>query len=160
VNFDGTSPGIGAAEKFPPVPSHRILVVEDDPSLRQLNTEALARSGYHVDQAVDGAAGWEALQARQYDLVVTDHSMPKVTGLQLVQLLRAHGVTLPVIMTSGTLPMEELERHPGVINAFLPKPYGLGQLLDAVQALLGGPANGLNHRTDAVPSLFPSPPGR
>ena len=58
-------------------PPHRILVVEDDISIRRLNTEVLRRSGYEVDAAEDGAAAWEALNADSYDLMITDNNMPK-----------------------------------------------------------------------------------
>jgi CheY-like chemotaxis protein len=58
----------------------RILVAEDDPDIRRLNSEALLCSGYHVDAVENGADAWEALQLKDYDLVVTDYNMPKLTG--------------------------------------------------------------------------------
>ena len=91
---------------------HRILVVEDDISTRQLITEALIHSGYGVDAAEDGAAAWEALSAGSYDLMITDNNMPNVSGVELLKKLRAARMTLPVIMATGTLPKEEFTRYP------------------------------------------------
>jgi CheY-like chemotaxis protein len=90
-------------------PPRRILVVDDDIAIRQLSTDLLTRSGFHVDVAEDGAVAWNTLQTNHYDLVVTDHRMPKVSGVQLVKKLRAARMALPVILVSGTLPTEELD---------------------------------------------------
>ena len=118
-------------------PSHRILVVDDDASIRQWSAVVLVRSGYHVDAAEDGAAGWEALQAKHYDLVITDNMMPKVTGVEMVKMLRGQDAILPVILASGAIPTEELKRHPWLeISAILPKPYTVAELLGAVKEVL------------------------
>ena len=66
-------------------PRQRILVVEDDAAIRRLNTEILTYSGYHVDAAEDGAVAWDALQQNNYDLMVTDNDMPKVTGVEFIR---------------------------------------------------------------------------
>src|SRR5450759_780416 len=79
-------------------PPHRILVVEEDIHVRQLNTEVLTRSGYEVDAAEDGAAAWVALNGDSYDLMITDNGMPKLTGIELLRKLRAARMELPVIM--------------------------------------------------------------
>ena len=118
-------------------PSTRILVVEDDRDVRELNTNVLSRSGYEVDAAEDGAAAWEALSADSYDLLITDHHMPGLTGFELLKKLRAARMTLPVILVSGTMPTEELNRHPWLqIEATLLKPYVMAELLEAVKAVL------------------------
>jgi DNA-binding response OmpR family regulator len=120
-----------------PAPRRRILLVDDDISMRELNTEALSRAGYEVDGAADGVEGWAALQARQYDLLITDNSMPKVTGVELVRLLRSKNTNLPVIMASGATPTEELKRHPQLaINVILLKPYTTGEFLGTVEQVL------------------------
>src|SRR5438105_3952966 len=87
-----------------PVP--RILVVEDSLGIRQTLAEVLTRSGYHVDEAEDAAAGWQALQSNRYDLVITDNNMPQVSGGELVRRMRIAGITLPVIMTSERISAE------------------------------------------------------
>jgi DNA-binding response OmpR family regulator len=120
-----------------PFPSGRILVVEDDRDLRQLNAGALIRSGYTVDVAEDGAAAWEALQANRYDLMITDNKMPKLTGMELLKKLRTARMELPVIMATGMLPARELAQNPQLEPvATLAKPYATDQLLDAVKEIL------------------------
>lgn len=134
-----TGESVGARSQGPTTRTHRILVVEDDNFIRLLNAAALARSGYHVDAAEDGAAGWAALQAQHYDLLITDNAMPKVTGIEMVKMLRGQDATLPVIMASGAIPTEELERHPWLqISAVLLKPYTAHELLGTVNEVLLG----------------------
>src|ERR1043165_2093734 len=85
-----------------------ILVVDDEPGIQLLLSSVLRRSGYQVDTAEDGAAGWEALQATHYDLLITDNNMPKMSGVELVKMLRAARMTLPVVIASGSIPTEAL----------------------------------------------------
>jgi DNA-binding response OmpR family regulator len=62
-------------------------VVENDMDVRQLSARILMRSGgYQVDAAEDGAAGWQALQAKNYHLLITDRKMPKLTGVEPVKI--------------------------------------------------------------------------
>ena len=112
-SLPGTDPICVEDEAPAPVkPTKRILVVEDDISIRRLSTEMLIRSGYQVDAAADGAAGWKTLQGKSYDLVITDNFMPKVTGVEMVKKLHAAGMKLPVILATAMLPQEEFVAHP------------------------------------------------
>jgi CheY-like chemotaxis protein len=117
----------------------RILVVEDDNCIRELNAHVLAGSGYHVDAVEDGAAAWQALlDAGHYDLIVTDNHMPKVTGIELLGRLRFARPELPVIMCSGALPTDVFARSPWLKpEATLLKPYTVNELLATVQTVLG-----------------------
>ena len=78
----------------------RILVVDDDSDIRMLYTNALAHPGCRVDTAEDGAAGWEALQVNHYHLLITEHNLPRLTGIELVRKLRAARMAVPVVMTT------------------------------------------------------------
>lgn len=118
-------------------PSRRILVVDDDADIRQVNAEVLSGAGYQTETAEDGAAAWEALQVNGYDLLITDHDMPKVSGVELVKKVRSAHMALPVILASGTLPEEELSRHPWLqLAATLLKPFTGDELLEAVKKVL------------------------
>jgi DNA-binding response OmpR family regulator len=118
-------------------PAPRILVAEDEDVLRRLIANSLIEFGYDVDGAEDGAVAWEALQTKHYDLVITDNSMPKVTGIALVKMLRDRDATLPVVMVSGVKPSDDPSWHPSLgISAFLEKPFALGALRETVERVL------------------------
>jgi DNA-binding response OmpR family regulator len=122
---------------LPANPSRRILVVEDDVAIRKLNAQVLLVSGFQVDTSEDGVAGWEALHANKFDLLITDHNMPRMSGLELVKKVRSACMTMPVILATGALPKEELERHPWLqLAAILFKPFSAGQLLKTVVEVL------------------------
>jgi len=124
---------------MPSKSAHRILVVDDDKSIRELNTEMLTRSGFEVDAAADGAVGWEALQTKRYDLVITDNYMPKVIGIEMVKKLHAAGMKLPVIMATALFPQEQFIQNPWLETIpTLIKPFKLAELLDIVIKVLGG----------------------
>ncbi len=140
-----------APSMLAPNPRQHILVADDDPELRRLNTELLRHSGYQVDAAADGAEAWQAIQANNYDLLVTDHQMPKVTGVELLKKLRAARLTLPVIMITGCYPQMEFDQDPELqLEACLLKPYSFDDLLAVVKNVL------LAHAGDAA-ELLPPP---
>jgi DNA-binding response OmpR family regulator len=140
MNVKGASHAQGSASVpllYPPDLRRHILVAEDDALLRHLNTEMLRGSGYEVDDAADGAAAWQALNADIYDLLITDNSMPKVSGVELLEKLRAARLALPVIMATGIPPTEEFTRYPWLQPAaMLLKPYTLEQMLKTVKKVL------------------------
>lgn len=115
----------------------RILVVDDEPALRELMADAVTRVGFHAHMARDGEEGWEALCKTTYDLLITDHEMPRLTGLALIERLRTVSMKPPCILTSGSLPLPEslLTKivHPGAV---LPKPFSVTKLIEKVYGLL------------------------
>src|SRR5579871_5959576 len=78
-----------------------ILVVDDDRHIREINAGVLIHLGYKVDTAFDGADAWTALKSASYNLLITDHKMPRMTGLELIKKLRSEGVDLAIILMSG-----------------------------------------------------------
>jgi CheY-like chemotaxis protein len=132
--------GSGTDAAIPPEQSKghshlRILVVDDEKQIRQLNSSVLILSGYPVDTAEDGGVAWEALQAGRYGLLITDNQMPKITGVDLVKKCRGARMSLPVILASGAAPAdaESLE-----IAAILLKPFTGAQLVKTVKEVLQG----------------------
>ena len=162
-NVRGLQTGVssGAQARCQATPSNRILVVDDDSDLRLLSADVLVRSGYQVDTAEDGAAGWATLQANSYDLLITDNNMPKLCGVELVKKLRSEDATLPVILISGVMPTEELNRHPWLqLAARLVKPFSSGQLLETVNEVLSQPTVPAAARESTFPVMagaVPSP---
>jgi DNA-binding response OmpR family regulator len=121
-------------------PILRVLVVDDDVTIRRLSKAMLIYHGFDVDAAEDGAAGLAALYAKQYDLLITANNMPKVTGVELVKKLRSDRVEMPVILVSGLIP-DELSRNPGMLDATLLKPFTTAELLETVNKVLRGAEN-------------------
>jgi CheY-like chemotaxis protein len=132
----GNTPAEGPSrtQANPPI---RILVVDDDNDARQLSVDVLIDSGYEVESAKDGAVGWAALQANGYDIVITDNQMPKMTGVEMIEKLRAACIKVPVIMATGSLPKQLFERKPWLHpDATLQRPYSNDELVAMVKKVL------------------------
>ena len=115
----------------------RILVADDDECIRQLVSTALNVDGFDVDAAADGEQAWEALHHEHYDLLVTDNEMPRLAGLKLIERIRNEGMSLPIIVASGSLSAERVRDNPHLqIAAVLPKPFDLLELLATVRNAL------------------------
>jgi CheY-like chemotaxis protein len=115
----------------------RVLVVEDEPLLRQLMTTALEGRGHRVVTASDGQEGFEKLQGGSHDLLLTDYHMPRMTGIALIRALREQGVLIPIIlMSSNTLEELALTARDLESIQFLRKPFGLSELYATVQRAL------------------------
>ena len=80
----------------------RILVVDDSITVREVERKLLENQGYHVEVAVDGMDGWNAVRSATYDLVVSDVDMPRMTGIELVSAIKQdpHLKSLPVMIVS------------------------------------------------------------
>jgi two-component system, chemotaxis family, sensor histidine kinase and response regulator WspE len=88
----------GPAEKS----SKRVLVVDDSLTVRELQRKLLDHHGYHIEVAVDGMDGWEAVRTDQFDLIITDVDMPRMDGIELVRRIRkdAHLKKMPIMIMS------------------------------------------------------------
>lgn len=116
-----------------------ILVVEDDDGLRRLATTVLSLNGYRVIGVAGGDEAIEAAAANEgsIQLVLSDVTMPRMSGLQLVQRLRELGLIVPTIFMSGCGD-EDLADH-GVISTpdtLLEKPFMPDTLLERVRTTL------------------------
>ena len=138
----------------------RILYVDDDAQIRTFCRLVLLRAGYHVDIASDGAAGWKALNDVRYGLLITDHDMPRMTGLELAANVRRAGMDLPIMMTSGSFdPMRDSTWELLEIASFLPKPFAVETILSAIEQILhldSRPAQSGPRLT--MPGAFPCDP--
>lgn len=120
----------------------RVLLVEDDSVIQGLIEMRLQASGYAVVCAGDGEAAWEKLAADNFDLIITDNDMPKLSGWDLIKRLRRASNNLAVILISGVLPQESL-RPNSVLSpgATLEKPFSMAKLMDCVRSVLVPAAN-------------------
>lgn len=119
----------------------RVLVLEDDDTLREMFSCILASLGYKVDSAGDGEAGWQRFcqsdgaSPESYDLLITDNNMPRLSGIDLVKRLRLTGIHVPIILVSSAIPEEA---HLLDLAAILSKPFAMEELLAAVEGVLAG----------------------
>lgn len=110
----------------------KILVVDDDPSLRELLAEFLERRGFEVRTAQDGRAGLNAMGECHFDVILSDFRMPGMSGLEMAAVVRQTDPTIPIILITGdayTLESEAVTR--AGITRVLPKPIKLNELLNA-----------------------------
>jgi two-component system KDP operon response regulator KdpE len=116
--------------------THLILVVDDDPSIRQTLSRELALAGYDVVAAADGAEGGEVFAARQPDLVITDLAMPRKDGLALLSEIRRTDAT-PVVVLSVRGEEEDKVRALDLgADDYVTKPFSLRELLARVRTQL------------------------
>ncbi len=115
----------------------RVLIAEDDRSVRQSLQRALRYEGYEVDLAVDGAEALEAVKDDRPDALILDIMMPHVDGLSVCRRIRAKGDDLPILML--TAKHEISDRVAGLdagADDYLVKPFALEELLARLRALL------------------------
>lgn len=114
----------------------RVLVVEDEPSIREVVSLYLRRAGYQVTVVEDGQAALESLTSQVPDLVVLDLMLPKVDGLEITRWLRERGDT-PIIMLTAR--REERDRIAGLemgADDYVVKPFSPQELVSRVRAVL------------------------
>jgi len=116
----------------------RILLVEDEESVRAVAERSLTRQGYEVTSAGDGEEGLEYVRlGRRFDLVVSDVVMPVMDGPAMAREIRAVAPDMPVLFMSGYAE-EQLRKEIGLANMhFLPKPFSVQQICDKVAEVMG-----------------------
>ncbi|MEU8120671.1 response regulator transcription factor [Spirillospora sp. NPDC049024] len=118
-------------------PTPRILVVDDEPAVRESLTSSLEFEGYRVTGAADGAAALDRVERDAPDLVVLDVLMPRMDGLTTCRRLRALGATMPVLMlTARDMVGDRVTGLDAGADDYLAKPFELDELLARVRALL------------------------
>ena len=120
----------------------KILVVDDDPSVRGLVQDLLSAEGYLVETAEDGILGLAKFKSGSYDLLILDEHMPRMDGTALLNLIRSSpkGAGQKVLMLSGETMLDPINRayQHGIVD-WIPKPFAVDALLKKVIAHLGAP---------------------
>ena len=116
----------------------RILVVDDEPAVRDLTVEILRRSGYEPHGVPTARQALDLLDEEQFDLVVSDVVMPEMTGVEFLYELRRRQPDLPVILMTGG--SKEPERTTKAVElgaaGLLYKPFSHAELNEAVASAL------------------------
>lgn len=118
----------------------RILVVDDLPTNRMMVKAALSADGYAVTEAEDGEAALAALQDDDFDLIILDHMMPGLSGMEVLTAVRARldADHLPIMVVSGEDEEGTIEDFLAAgANDFMTKPYDFSLLAARVRTLTG-----------------------
>lgn len=116
----------------------RILVVDDESSIRDLLAKTLALAEYDVDTAADGRAAIERVRQQQYDLLIADLRMPGIDGLSVIREAKRYQVHLPVIIITGfSSESAAIEAVNLGVSGYLTKPFRVPQVLAAAAKALG-----------------------
>ena len=119
----------------------RILLAEDDAMLRMLTEKSLGKLGAQITSYDNGQKAWEAFDANQFDLVLTDLMMPMMDGHELTKKLRLIGSTTPIIgVTAAVIGDETDEWLRDGANTFISKPITPEKLRDALASIGFNPA--------------------
>ena len=120
---------------------HRVLVVDDEASIRDLLSKTLALAEYDVDTAPDGTAALDRMRAFGYDLLIADLKMPGMDGLTLIRQAKRIKQDLPVIIITGfSTESSAIEAVNLGVAGYLTKPFRVPQVLAAAAKALGTPA--------------------
>ncbi|MBC7515206.1 MAG: response regulator transcription factor [Alkalinema sp. FL-bin-369] len=117
----------------------QLLLVDDEPGLREAVQAYLEESGFTVQTANNGNEGWEMVQRFTPDLVISDVMMPQVDGYQLLKKLRedARFQALPVIfLTARGMTSDRISGYDAGCDAYLPKPFDPDELVSIIKSIL------------------------
>jgi response regulator RpfG family c-di-GMP phosphodiesterase len=121
------------------LPGCSILIVDDEAPIREILKHAFAPAGYHIEEADNGVDALAAVAARPFDLMLLDLDLPRMTGAEVLQQVRASSVAahLKVIVLSGSGDADHLsETLFAGADDFITKPFGLAQVTARVTAAL------------------------
>jgi excisionase family DNA binding protein len=119
----------------------RILVVDDEASIRDLLSKTLALAEYEVDTAADASAALDRVRGLEYDLLIADLKMPGMDGLTLIRQFKRIRSELPVIIITGfSTESSAIEAVNLGVAGYLTKPFRVPQVLAAAAKALGAPA--------------------
>ncbi|MFP4094249.1 MAG: response regulator transcription factor [Cyclobacteriaceae bacterium] len=116
---------------------NRILIVEDEPSMRMGLEDNLLYEGYQVDIASEGNTGLAKIREQTYDLVILDVMLPGISGFDICKTVRKEGIKTPIILL--TAKGEEIDKVLGLelgADDYITKPFGIRELLARVKAVL------------------------
>lgn len=125
--------------EFAPVSGPRVLVVDDDPDIRDLLVAVLKDDGYEAESARNGREALDLLERWPADLVVLDLMMPVMDGWTFAERLREKKLAVPIVVLSAAT---DVTRHAQRLGAadVVTKPFDIDTLLPRIARLAGGPA--------------------
>ena len=120
----------------------RILIVEDEKKMASFLERGLKEEHYAVDIAYDGEKGWEYAMTNDYDLLILDWMLPKMSGVELCHKFRKEGKITPVlILTAKDSVEDKIKGLDQGADDYLTKPFSFEELLARIRALLRRPSH-------------------
>ncbi|HVC18618.1 MAG TPA: response regulator [Vicinamibacterales bacterium] len=127
-----------AAARTTPLSRPRVLVVDDEASIRDLLSKTLALAEYDVDAVPDGRSALERMRLYPYDLLIIDLKMPGMDGLSVIREAKRYKADLPVIIITGySTEASAIEAVNLGVAGYLTKPFRVPQVLAAAAKALG-----------------------
>jgi len=115
----------------------KVLVIDDEPGVRELISEALSLSEISAVQAADGLEALSYLRRERFDLLILDINMPKLDGLALLEKLRTEGMSVPVLMLSARADKADVNQGLRIgADDYLTKPFSIEELVLRVKAIM------------------------
>jgi CheY-like chemotaxis protein len=134
---ESAAPASASPPAAPSPPALRLLVVDDEPLVRQTLVTLLRATGHSASEAVDGPSALACLEQAAVDVVITDLGMPGMSGWELAGAIKARWPSLPILLLTGwqeQMPEDEGNRQ--FVDAILGKPVRLGDLVRALEEIL------------------------
>jgi DNA-binding response OmpR family regulator len=111
-----------------------ILIVEDEAGIVQFLQQGLEEEGYTITSASDGLKGFELTQKNNFDLILLDWMLPKMTGLELCKAIRLKNSTTPILfLTARDTVQETIEGLKAGANDYIKKPFSFDELLERIK---------------------------
>ncbi|MEO1293043.1 MAG: response regulator [Pseudomonadota bacterium] len=123
---------------MPSAKNLKVMVVDDQQTMRGLARQCLKRMGIiNVSLAADGEAALQQLQTAKYDVIISDLNMPGMDGLELAEKVKAHPVLkqTPFLLATSEMFREKAEGE--TVDAFVAKPFSVGDLRSAMEGQFG-----------------------
>ncbi|TJY44291.1 response regulator [Cohnella pontilimi] len=117
----------------------RLLLAEDEEALRMLIVDTLEEEGHVMDVACDGEEALRKISVNRYDLIILDHMMPKLTGLEVIERLRSmpeHASSRVLMLSAKNQQTEQNHVMDAGADAFMSKPFSPLALIGKVEELL------------------------
>lgn len=115
----------------------KILIVDDDPTMRSVVSKMLSWLGYHVSTAESGENGLRIFLKNKFDIVISDYEMPGMTGAVLAHCIKTRSPSTPVVLMTGSGKEIVLSQKGPAVDRVLFKPFTLSEIDETIQGLFG-----------------------
>ena len=115
-------------------PSKKVLIIDDDPSIRETLSYFLLSQGFHAESVEDGDTALKTLQQSPFDLLIVDVDMPRMNGIDLLKCLKEKNINTPSIIITGLISdMIHKEANKLKVLEVMEKPLSLYDILGCIQ---------------------------